>query len=61
MNTLLVNFLQKFFFILHVAAKGWKIRYLGGNKFKITRSITKNEIFPILPRGFRPPSTEGIA
>lgn len=38
MNNLLVNFLQKFFFILNLAAKGWKIRYLGANKFKITKS-----------------------
>lgn len=38
MNNILVNFLQKFFFILYVAAKGWKIRYLGANKFKMTKA-----------------------
>ena len=33
LNNVLLNFLEKYFFILKAAADGWRVTYVGGNKF----------------------------
>lgn len=33
---LIMNFLEKFFFVLKAASDGWSVRYHGGNKFQFT-------------------------
>ena len=48
-NKIIVDFLEKFFFILNAAAKGWNVKYIGGNKFKFSRTFLVNEVFPIIP------------
>lgn len=40
-NDILVSFLNKFFFILKAASEGWRIAYLGGNKFKFYSTISR--------------------
>ena len=38
-NNLLLNFLMKYFFILQAASDGWRICYLGGNKFEFYSTL----------------------
>ena len=33
-NILILNFLSKYFFILQAASDGWRVSYVGGNKFE---------------------------
>lgn len=41
-NTFLIkSFLYKFFFILKAAADGWRISYVGGNKFCFYKHLNK--------------------
>lgn len=41
-NDMILSFLNKFFFILKAASEGWRIAYIGGNKFKFYNSISKS-------------------
>jgi len=38
-RTLILPFLQKYFFVLGAAAQGWKITYLGGNQFSFKKRL----------------------
>jgi hypothetical protein len=33
-DLLIINFIKKFFFILKAASEGWRVKYIGGNKFR---------------------------
>ena len=38
-ENLIKNFLEKFFFILKAASDGWRISYIGGNKFCFYKNL----------------------
>jgi hypothetical protein len=38
MSSVLLNFLSKYFFILKAAADGWRVSYVGGNKFEFYKN-----------------------
>lgn len=33
-HSFLINFIKKYLFILKAAAEGWRVKYIGGNKFR---------------------------
>jgi hypothetical protein len=38
---LLLNFLTKYLFILNAASDGWRVCYIGGNKFEFSNNINE--------------------
>lgn len=38
---LLLQFLEKYFFILKAAADGWIVQYIGGNQFTFSKLFNK--------------------
>lgn len=42
-SKLILKFLTKYFFILKAASNGWRVKYIGGNKYEFYKS-KKNTI-----------------
>lgn len=40
-RNMLLNFLMKYFFILQAASIGWRVCYIGGNKFEFYNKLQK--------------------
>lgn len=41
---IIISFLTKYFFILKAASDGWRIQYIGGNRYEFVHCDTTSDI-----------------